>query len=352
MELSALGWSEFFATEFSRLSGEGWVPARVVTEDKGYYTVVGTDGPLLAVIAGKLLHRRESNATLPKVGDWVAITPQTAEGKATIHHVLPRRSTLTRKLTGRETAGQVLATNVDTAFVVQALDSTFNLRRLERFLVMIHEGGATPVVLLNKSDLCDAADARLAEAQLAAGPDVPVLVVSAKTRRGMGELRRLIHPGATVVFLGTSGVGKSSLINRLYGDEVMPTIEVRESDSKGRHTTTTRELIQLPCGGLVIDTPGMREFHMWLADEGIDTAFPDVSGLGTRCKFRDCRHEQEPGCAVRAAAEAGTLPRERYQSFLKLQRELADVAESRKQHNYMVRKRRAKLGTKAWLRND
>lgn len=351
VDLATLGWSSFFADAFARHLPLGLSPARVATEDKHHYTVVGETGDLLAVIAGKLHHRRGSNDALPKVGDWVAIARQPGEEKAVIHAVLPRRTTLTRKGTGREIAAQVLATNLDTAFVVHALDITFNVRRIERFLVMINEGGAKPVVVLNKADLCDDAEARLAETKAAAG-DAPVFIVSARTRKGIGQLREFIRPGETVAFIGTSGVGKSSLINRLNGETTQPTLEVRASDSKGRHSTTWRELIPLPGGGLVIDTPGMREFHMWVAGEGLDETFPDLAAIGAGCRFRDCSHNEEPGCAVKAAVEAGQLSRERHSSFLKLQRELAFMAEERKQHIYLVNKRRTQSGTKAWLRND
>ncbi len=351
MELALLGWNAFFSDAFTEHQKQGLLPARVVTEDKHFYTVVGEMGDLLAVVTGRIHHQRASKSDFPKVGDWVAITRQPGEEKAVIHAVLPRRTTFTRKVTGREISEQVLATNLDRAFVVQALDPTFNLRRLERFLVMVHEGGARPVVVLNKADLCDDVEARLKETQLAAG-DTPVVVVSAKTRKGIGQLREFIKPGETVVFIGTSGVGKSSLINRLNGEATQPTIEVRASDSKGRHATTWRELILLPGGGLVIDTPGMREFHMWVAGEGLDEAFPDLASLGAGCKFRDCTHHNEPGCAVKAAVEAGSITRERYASFIKLQRELAFMAEERKQHTYTVNKRRSKMGTKAWMRND
>lgn len=351
IDLATLGWSPFFADAFADVRVPGVVPARVATEDKHFYTVVGAEGDVIAVISGKLHHRRRSDSALPKVGDWVAIERQPGEKKAIIHAVLPRRTTLTRKVTGREIVEQVLATNLDTAFIVQALDPTFNLRRLERFLVMVHEGGARPVVILNKADLCDDLAARVSETRAAAG-DATVITVSARTRKGIGQLREFIRAGETVAFIGTSGVGKSSLINRLNGEATQPTIEVRASDSKGRHSTTWRELIPLPGGGLVIDTPGMREFHMWVAGEGLDVAFPDLVAIAAGCRFRDCKHENEPGCAVKAAVAAGTVTTERHGSFLKLQRELAFIAEERKQHTYMVNKRRVQTGTKAWLQKD
>lgn len=348
MELVALGWNSFFADAFAEFGRRGLLPARVVGEDKLHYTVVGEAGDLLAVISGKVHHRRGTDGRLPKVGDWVAIALQSGDKRAIIHAVLPRRTTLTRKVTGREIREQVLATNLDTAFIVQALDATLNFRRLERFLVMVLEGGVQPVVVLNKADLCSDLEASVAEARAVAG-NSPVVVVSAKTRKGIGELRKLIPPGATVGFIGTSGVGKSSLINRLLGEVTQPTIEVRAGDSKGRHSTTWREIIPLPDGGLVVDTPGMREFHMWLADGGLDEAFPDITGLAATCRFRDCTHREEPGCGVKAAVAAGGLPRERHASFLKLNSELTLMAQKRKLHVYAVNRHREKSGTKAWL---
>jgi len=347
VKLESLGWDARWEEAFVKFRESNLAPARVATEDKHHYTVVGEPGECLAVIAGKMFHQRHSNAGFPKVGDWVAVAPQPGEAKVVIHHVLPRRTTVARKVPGREVEEQLLAVNVDKAFVVQALDTTFNLRRLERFLVMIREGGAEAVVILNKADLCDDVEARLAETQQAAGP-APVIVVSAKTRRGIGQLRERITPGQTVVFIGTSGVGKSSLINRLCGEEVQPTIEVRESDSKGRHSTTWRELIPLPCGGLVIDTPGMREFHMWMAGDGADEAFPDIAELAVRCHFRNCSHTTEKRCALKEAVEAGQLPRERMESFLKLQRELEYMTVERREHTYMARKRQTKISQNAY----
>jgi len=256
---------------------------------------------------------------------------------------------LARKLAGREVAEQVLAANLDTAMVVQSLDATFNLRRLERFLVMAHEGGARPVVVLNKADLGEQVAERARAAVRSAGA-VPVIVASARTGQGLEELRAWVRPGETVALVGTSGVGKSSLINRLYGEDIQATLEVRARDAKGRHTTTWRELIVLPSGGLVIDTPGMREFHMWVADEGLEETFPDIAELAAGCRFRDCRHASEAPCAVKDAVASGKLDRGRYESYLKLQRELAYLSEERRQHTYQVRKRRAKTGVRAFLR--
>jgi ribosome biogenesis GTPase len=245
-------------------------------------------------------------------------------------------------MTGRETEEQVLATNIDLAFVVNAADASFNPARLERMLVMVHESGARPVAVLNKIDLCDDLEIKLAEAGRAAG-EVPVLAACALTGRGVKKLAELIKPGETVVFIGTSGVGKSSLINRLYGDEIQATVEVRAHDAKGRHATTWREMIFLPNGGVVIDTPGMREFHIWLAGEGLGDAFSDIAALAARCRFRDCTHTQEKQCAVLDALAAGQLARERHESFLKLQRELSCLLEAEQQRGWQDRKRGSRV---------
>lgn len=344
LNLEALGWDPGFEALFEPHRARGCEPARVAVEDKHAYRVAAAAGEGLASVAGRLLHQARSEADLPKVGDWVAWEPQGPhKNQGVIHAVLPRRTRLSRKLAGREAGEQVLAANVDLAFVVQGLDRSFNLRRLERFLVMAHEGGSQPVVLLNKADLCPDADQRLAETRRVAG-SAPVLLVSAQTGLGLADVRRLIAAGQTVVFIGSSGVGKSSLINQLYGEEIQATLEVREHDAKGRHTTAWRELILLPGGGLVIDTPGMREFHMWVAHEGLEEAFPDIGATAAGCRFRDCTHTSEDRCAVKQAVAEGTLAPDRYRSFLKLHSELRYLAEERLEHTYLARRRRARTG--------
>lgn len=340
VDLADIGWNAEWEALFAPHRDAGCHPGRVALEDKHSFSVVTAHGEVPARIAGRLQHESPGPEHLPKVGDWVALRHKAGDTRAVIHQVLPRRTSLTRKLAGREAAPQVLATNIDIAFVVQALDATFNPRRLERFLVMVHEGGAQGVVVLNKIDLEDHVPERIAAAHAAAG-QTPVIAVSAKTRKGLGELRRFVAPGRTCVLVGTSGVGKSSLINRLYGEAVQATLEVREQDSKGRHSTTWRELILLPGGGLVIDTPGMREFHMWLADGGLDEAFPDIAELSLRCHFRACSHTKEARCAVRDAIHQGHLAAERFASFQKLKHELDYLAEERREHTYTLRRRHA-----------
>ncbi|MGC3957191.1 MAG: ribosome small subunit-dependent GTPase A, partial [Verrucomicrobiota bacterium] len=279
MELTQLGWNARRDEEFAPHLAKGLIPARVAVEDKHFYRVWTADAELSAQITGKLSHEsRREPALLPKVGDWVAVKLVPNEEKASIHAILPRHSQITRKTSGRDTAAQILATNIETVFLVTAADASFNPARLERMLVMAHDSGARPVVVLNKIDLCEDLDAKRAEAERVAG-EALVLAVCALTGRGVKKLAGLIKPGDTVVFIGTSGVGKSSLINQLYGEELMPTVEVRESDAKGRHTTTWREMIFLPKGGVVIDTPGMREFHLWAVGEGTRETFPEIEAL-------------------------------------------------------------------------
>ena len=339
MNLTKLGWNAERDEQFAPHLAKGFIPARVAVEDKHFYRVWTVDAELTAQVTGKFIHEsRRDHSVLPKVGDWVAIKLIPNEEKATIHAILPRRTQITRKTSGRNTAAQILATNIETVFLVTAADPTFNAARLERMLVMGRDSGARPVVVLNKIDLCQDIDGMVAEATRTAG-DALVLAVCALTGRGMKKLAALIKPSDTVAFIGTSGVGKSSLINKLYGEDLMPTIEVRTQDSKGRHTTSWREMIFLPKGGVVIDTPGMREFHLWGASEGAKETFPEIEVLAAGCHFRDCTHTKEKDCAVLAAVTAGALPRERHESFVKLQREIGHLRESEKQAGWQTRRK-------------
>ena len=352
MSLTKLGWNAERDEQFAPYLAKGFIPARVAVEDKHFYRVWTVDAELAAQITGKLIHEaRGDHAKLPKVGDWVAIKLVPNEEKAAIQAVLPRSTQITRKTSGRNTTAQILATNIETVFLVTAADPTFNAARLERMLVMGRESGARPVVLLNKIDLCDDLDAKLAEATAAAG-DALVLAVCALTGRGIKKLSSQIKKGETVAFIGTSGVGKSSLINQLYGEDLMPTIEVREQDSKGRHTTSWREMIFLPKGGVVIDTPGMREFHLWGASEGAKDSFPEIEALAVGCRFRDCTHTQEKECAVLAAVAAGTFPRDRHESYVKLQREMSYLRESEKQAGWQTRRKSDRVAHRVFNKRD
>jgi ribosome biogenesis GTPase len=321
LSLAALGWGEPFASAFAPFAREGLVPGRVIGQTGSYQ--VGTGGAdLAAESVGKL--KREPGG-LPAVGDWVALEPATtATGLARIHAVLPRRSRFSRKVVGSRASEQIVAANLDTVLLVSGLDGDWNPRRIERYLAAAWTSGASPVVVLNKADRAeDPEGLELATAEVALG--VPIHRLSARTGEGIEALAVYFPEGATVGLLGSSGVGKSTLVNRLLGEDVQATGEVRSGDDRGRHTTTRRELFRTPWGGLVLDTPGMRELQLWDAGEGLEATFSDIEELAQGCRFRDCGHQSEPGCAVAAAIEAGTLDRERFDSYRKLGREVEQL---------------------------
>jgi ribosome biogenesis GTPase len=322
--LPDLGWDPGRDTEFLQYAAT-CVPGRVARPDKGSYVVLTATGPLRAEVSGALRHAAGNDPTaLPTVGDWVAVRDVAAAGPALVDAVLPRRTAFVRHGSANATAGQVLAANVDVVFVVVALSTAPNLRRLERFLALAWESGAQPVVLLTKADLCDDLDAVLADV-VAAAPGAPVHAVCSLTGEGVEDVRSHLAPGRTCVLLGTSGAGKSTLANRLLGVTYLVTSAIRD-DGKGRHTTTHRELIPLPDGGVLVDTPGLRGLQLWDAEDGLDKAFSEVEALFGGCRFTDCAHETEPGCAVRAALDDGTLEPRRWESYRKLQRELHHLA--------------------------
>jgi ribosome biogenesis GTPase len=321
--LARLGWAPGFDQEFEQYAAAGLVPGRVAVQHRGAYDVMAADGEVRAGLPGRLLHDAGDTADLPAVGDWVALDPP-LDGRSTIRAVLPRRTSFVRTAASdqhRISEQQVVAANVDTVFLVSSLVDDYNLRRLERYLVLAWESGAQPVVVLTKADLCDDVDGAIAEVESVAF-GVPVHAVSNVTGEGVEELRPYFAGNRTVAALGSSGVGKSTLINSLSGEEVMATGSVRR-DGRGRHTTTRRELISVPGGGFFLDTPGMRELQLAEATGGIEEAFDDLFGLFARCRFSDCAHDREPGCAVNEALREGRLEPERWKSYQKLQRELA-----------------------------
>jgi ribosome biogenesis GTPase len=320
LDLESLGWDASFADAFRPYEQDGLAPARAAVEHRSEYVVYTEQGELRAELAGRLRNDDEH----PAVGDWLAVAPRPGEGRATIHAVLPRRTAFTRKVAFAETKAQVVSANVDVVFVVCGLDANYNIRRIERYLTLAWESGATPVVLLTKADLRADVDLRVLEVEsIAYG--VAVHAVSAPNGDGVETVRAHVPRGRTAALLGSSGVGKSTLVNALLGEELLATREIRE-DGRGRHTTTHRQLVPLPDGGLVLDTPGMRELQLWDAQDGLDTAFVEIAELAARCRFSDCAHSREPGCAVRRALADGTLDVERFESWRKLQRELERLA--------------------------
>ena len=319
--IQSYGWSDQLQQAFEPHAARGLSPGRILVQQRGYYDVVTDLGELTAQISGKLGHEA-GPAGYPAVGDWVALAPRPDEGTATIHAVLPRRTAFVRKAAHSVADEQVVAANVDVALLVASLNADFNARRLERYLAVAWQSGAEPVVVLTKADLADDPDAAVAEA-VGVACGAPVLAVSVVTGEGLEALATHLKPAETAVLVGSSGVGKSSLVNALAGEALMATAAIREDDAKGRHTTSHRELIRLPSGALVLDTPGMRELGLIDADEGVSTAFEEIEEMAGACRFSDCGHTNEPGCAVREALEAGELDSGRWRSFQKLQRELA-----------------------------
>ena len=346
--LAALGWTPALAEAFSAASTGRSIPGRVGLEHTHIYRVFTADGELLARVSGRLRHRASSRADFPVVGDWVVVEPAEQGGDARIHAVLPRTSRFSRRAAGDPTEEQVVAANVDTVFLVGGLDHDFNPRRLERYLLVAAESGATPVIVLNKADLM-ATEADLqghVDAVRALAPDVAVHAVSCRQPDTTEPLRDYLGFGKTGALLGSSGVGKSTIVNRLIGEDLLRTRDVRESDSRGRHTSTHRQLVLLPGGGLLIDTPGMRELQLWDAG-GLAGTFTDIAALAEDCRFRDCGHRGEPGCAVAAAVQSGELSADRLASFQKLAAEQAHAEREQDQRAQIEQRRKSKVASKA-----
>ena len=320
MFIENLGWDAYFEALRIECVGDGCVPARVISQHRGLWRVAGDFEECWAEASGKLRKESEAGGDWPAVGDWVSAEILSGQPNATIQQILPRRSRFVRKVAGKQIAEQVIVANIDVALVVAALDGDFNVRRIERYLAQSWESGAHPAIVLNKADACAEPQELMAEIErIAMG--VAIFLVSAKTGEGLEALEASFKKGQTIVLLGSSGVGKSTLVNRLLQEERQPTHAVRASDSRGRHTTTSRELFVMPSGALIIDTPGLRELQLWNAAEGLTQTFADVDELAGQCRFTDCQHQNEPGCAVQGALSEGGLAADRLESWRKLQRE-------------------------------
>ncbi len=342
ININSLGWNDFFEEQFQQYKHQGFEAGRITIENKTNYQLITKHGESTGEISGKLLFISATQSELPKVGDWVVVSLFDENTKAVIHEVLPRKSKISRKSADKKTEEQVIAANIDTVFIVQSLDGNFSINRLARYLVTVNQSGARPVVILNKSDLCGDVLDKISEVKKL-NENIIVMAVSASNSLGVEQLKEIIKDGESIAFVGSSGVGKSTLINALLGTEKLKTNTVREIDSRGRHTTTKRELIVLPSGGILIDTPGMRELGLWNADNGLSQTFSGFEEFAAQCHFANCTHTHEVKCAVIKALEDGKITQRQYDNYLKLRKELkyletkqdkfAELEEKRKWRN-------------------
>jgi ribosome biogenesis GTPase len=352
MTLEDLGWNERFAREFGEVARSGWQPARLIRDNRITYGALLGDGEEREVVmGGKVYHEAQSDAELPAVGDWVALDVGDADEETVIRARLTRQTCLSRKTPGDSAEEQVIVANVDVVMVVTEAGPDFNPRRLERYFALIARSGAKPVVVVNKLDLFSQKQSEeAAEIIRGLNPTAGVYLTSAETGRGLSDVRGYFQRGVSVALVGSSGVGKSALVNRLLGDEYQWTGEVNEVTGKGRHTTSARELMVLRKGGIVIDNPGIREVQMWTDEITLRERFSDIEALSRACRFDDCKHGRDDGCAIRAAVENGQLAEARFRGFLKLDEEIAHLARRRKKRQ-MTLERRFKRDARAKVRN-
>ncbi|MDJ0533740.1 MAG: ribosome small subunit-dependent GTPase A [Xenococcaceae cyanobacterium MO_207.B15] len=346
MKLELFGWNSALACSFEPYAKDGYSVGRITLEYRGEYTLYSELGEVRAKISGKLRHQITDGGEFPAIGDWVVIKTRQNEQSATIYGIMPRKSKFSRKTVGGKTSEQIVAANIDTALLVSGLDNDFNLRRIERYLILTWESGANPIIVLNKADACSEVEQCVAEVE-AIAPGVPIIVLSAVLKQGLDELKNYIQPGMTVAMLGSSGVGKSTIANQLMGGELQKVQPVRHGDNRGKHTTTHRELFLLPGGGVIIDTPGMREIQIWATETSFEQTFTDIEMLAKKCRFRDCQHSHEPDCAVQNAILQGVLDERRFLNYQKLHKELNYLSRKQRQLKQLENKSKWKKITKA-----
>lgn len=352
MTLDDLGWNDNFAAEFKPFAKKGWVPARLIRDNKiSYGALLDGAEELEVIMSGKVYHDAESDAELPAVGDWVALDVGDEGEDSVIRARLNRQTCFSRKLPGKSSEEQVMAANVSVVVVVTDAGSDFNPRRIERYFMLIERSMAKAVVLVNKSDLFpDDLNQSAKEEIEALNEDADVYVTSAAKNEGLEVLKNYLATGVSITIVGSSGVGKSTLVNQLLGEEWQWTSEVNELTGKGRHTTTARELLVLEEGGILIDNPGIREVQMWTDETTLRESFADIDAIAAQCKFHDCKHGTDKGCAIREAVDSGKLLYERYESYLKLEDEVAQLKKRREKRKMNV-ERRAKRDHKVKARN-
>ncbi len=343
IDLKEFGWNSFFESHFIKYNQQNttYIPARIISAQRHIYSVLCEYGELKGKITGKFQYEVQSIEKYPAVGDWVGITRKEKEDGAIIHFVFPRKTSLSRKTPGIKTEEQVICANIDTSFLVTTFDRDFNLRRIERYLSLIWDSGASPVIILNKADLCNDIEIFTREVE-SISPGIPVLCMSALEKSGIEQIYNYLKEGKTVVFLGSSGTGKSTIINCLLDAPKQATNSLRDND-KGRHTTSYRELFMIPDRrGMVIDNPGMREIQLWANEDIVEKTFADIEDLSQRCRFNNCSHTKEPGCAVKEALEEGSLEPKRLESYFKQKRELNRLSEKTK----LAKKKLINMGKK------